>query len=184
MYFLAKYPHIQERARKEVLEVLGETTDPTFENVQQMHYLMACVREGLRINTPIQYVVPRVSASAVSLGQYVIPANTSIILNIHAIHHSEVNWPEPFKFDPDRFPKGFNGGAAWVPFGLGPRQCPAKAFALNEQMVLTAMLLRQYEWALPAKSRHAVAVQNAFSPFALSLPHQLDLEFTRRKSGK
>ena len=182
IYYLAKYPYLQERARQEVLDVLGEDLDPTLENVQQMHYLFACVREALRINTPISYVVPRISDSPVTLGRYVIPAHTSLILNMYAIHHSEVNWQNAYKFDPDRFPKGSSPSPAWVPFGLGPRQCPAKSFALNEQLVLTAMLLREYEWTLPTHSPHADALQNAFSPFALCLPHDLNLQFSRRKT--
>ncbi|KAJ7680009.1 cytochrome P450 [Mycena rosella] len=67
----------------------------------------------------------------------------------------------------------------WVPFALGPRQCPARNFAMYEQRALAAVLLREYEWELPAGSKHAKAVQNAFSPFALTLPHELNLTFRK-----
>ncbi|KAI0319618.1 cytochrome P450 [Amylostereum chailletii] len=88
IYYLAKHPDLQARARKEVLDVLGDDTDPTLETVQKMHYLVACVREALRVNTPISYVVPRATSSSVTLGRHTIPPNTSIILNIYAIHHN------------------------------------------------------------------------------------------------
>ncbi|KAI0083059.1 cytochrome P450 [Irpex rosettiformis] len=179
MYFLAKHDELQTQARKEVVDVLGTTDCPTVENVQRMPFLMSCVREALRINTPIAYVVPRSASMPIQLGRYTIPANTSIVLNIYAVHHNERDWPAPFDFDPNRFQNISTVGAAWIPFGLGPRQCPAKAFALHEQMVLTAMMLREYKWSLPASSVHADDVQNAFSPFALCLPHRLDLVCTR-----
>ena len=176
---MAKHGDLQAQAREEVNKVIGTADAPTLDDVQKMPFLMACVREALRINTPIAYVVPRTARMPVQLGRYTVPANTSIILNIYAVHHNERDWPSPFKFDPCRFQQDCSGGPAWIPFGLGPRQCPAKAFALHEQMVLTAMLLREYQWSLPSRSVHANDVQNAFSPFALSLPHKLDLLCTR-----
>ncbi|VDB92600.1 unnamed protein product [Peniophora sp. CBMAI 1063] len=183
IYYLAIHGDLQERARREVLSVLGRDKDPTLELSQQMQYLNACVREALRINTPISYLVPRAASTTVQLGPYAIPPHTSIVLNIYAIHHKEDDWPNPFKFDPDRFMKGSGSIApAWIPFGMGQRQCPARAFALNEQTVLTAMLLREYEWTLPVGSSHACGIQNAFSPFALTVPHKLDICFTKRKS--
>ncbi|KAI0346712.1 cytochrome P450 [Trametopsis cervina] len=181
VYLLAKHPELQERARKEVMSVLGATGEPTLENVQQMPYLMSCSREALRINTPISYVVARAADTPVKLGRYTVPARASLIVNMYAIHHDERHWPNAYEFDPDRFPKGGLGpsGVAWMPFGGGPRQCPARAFALNEQMVLSSMLLREYEWSLPEGSPHKDTVQNAFSPFALSLPHNLDIRFAK-----
>lgn len=140
---------------------------------------MACVREALRLNTPIAYVVPRIASVPVQVGRYVIPANVSIILNIYAIHHNDRYWPRAFEFEPDRFLKESAVGAAWIPFALGPRQCPAKSFALNEQMVLTAILLREYELSLPPSSIHADAIKNAPSPFALCLPYNLQIRFQK-----
>jgi hypothetical protein len=43
------------------------------------------------------------------------------------------------------------------------------------------MLLREYEWTLPADSIHRDGLKNAFSPFALTLPHDLHITFTKRK---
>lgn len=182
IYYLAKHSDVQDRARREVLDILGPESDPTLDDISRMRYLTACIREALRVNTPISYVVPRVSTSVVSLGRYTIPPNTSIVLNIYAIHHNDVDWPEPFKFDPDRFLTPSKGQSGSISFGMGPRQCPAQTFALDEQLVMTAMLLREYEWSIPSTSVHADEVQNAFSPFALSLPRNLDLRITRRTS--
>lgn len=185
IYYLALHRDIQVRARQEVLQVLGEEADPTLEDLPKLRYLTACIREALRINTPISYVVPRASAATTTLGRYRIPPHTSIVLNIYAIHHSAHNWADPFRFDPDRFlvagsQKGVAAASPSISFGLGPRQCPAQAFAVDEQLVLTAMLLRECEWVIPENSVHAKEIQNAFSPFALSLPHKVDVLVTRR----
>lgn len=52
VYYLGKDPEMQERARKEVITALGED-DPNFQNMRDMPFVQACIREALRINTPI-----------------------------------------------------------------------------------------------------------------------------------
>ncbi|CAK5269981.1 unnamed protein product [Mycena citricolor] len=178
-YFLATHPEIQKRARDEVLSVIGSKGELTAENLgaNSLPFLNACIREALRINTPISYIVPRMSSADGQLGRYGIPAGTSLTINIYAIHHDEHNWENPHSFRPGRFEK--EGLKSWLPFALGPRQCPARNFGMYEQRVLAAALLRQYEWRLPAGSIHEDKIQNAFSPFALTVPHDLHLTFSQ-----
>ncbi|KAJ7503288.1 cytochrome P450 [Mycena galericulata] len=177
-YFLATHPDIQRRAREEIANVVGKG-DFTAENLgaNSLPFLNACIRESLRINTPISYVVPRMSTADAQLGKYAIPAGTSLTVDIYAIHHTEAFWRDPHVYRPERFET--EGLKSWVPFALGPRQCPARNFAMYEQRVLAAVLLRDYEWELPAGSKHSESIQNAFSPFALTVPHELHLTFRK-----
>lgn len=155
-----------------MIESLGPTADPTLAHLQGLPYTNACIREGLRINTPISYIVPRASAEATTLGKYAIPPQTSLILNLYAIHHSEEVYPDPHVFRPERFLDSHSSVSkdSWIPFVNGPRQCPARNFALYEQRALICMLLREYEWALPEDSVHNDGLKNGFSPFALTVP--------------
>jgi len=66
------------------------------------------------------------------------------------------------------------------PFALGPRQCPARNFAMYELRTLAAMILQQWEWSLPEDSPHKAYPKNGFSPFALSLPRDMYIQFTKR----
>ncbi|PPR06004.1 hypothetical protein CVT24_004646 [Panaeolus cyanescens] len=52
---------------------------------------------------------------------------------------------------------------------------------MYELRTLAAMLLKNYEWTLPKNSPHTDFPKNGFSPFALSLPRDMDISFTRRK---
>ena len=182
IYYLARYPEAQEEARREVMSVLKKETEPAIDHLQRMPFLTACIREALRINTPISYVVPRAPPQASRLGPYPIPANTSLICNIYAIHHDPKHWADPHVFRPERFldvkPKG-GLEDTWLPFAVGPRQCPARNLAMYEQRVLVVILLRQYRWRLPPNSPHAKKIKNAFSPFALSVPHDLYIDFEK-----
>ena len=52
VYYLSKHPEAQVRARREVVAALGKD-EPNIENLRHMPFLQACIRESLRINTPI-----------------------------------------------------------------------------------------------------------------------------------
>ncbi|KAH8822870.1 cytochrome P450 [Flagelloscypha sp. PMI_526] len=181
VYFLARYPDIQERVRKEVLTVLGSSEEPTTDmlKAERLPFLNACIREALRINTPISTIVPRTAARDVSLGGYAVPAGSSIVLNIYSIHHRTDIWEDVHAFNPERFMKSEWPKASWLPFATGPRQCPARNFAMFEQRTLMAVLLREYEWSLPDNSIHSDGLKNAFSPFALTIPYSLDIIFKK-----
>ena len=52
LYYLAKNPQIQKRARDEVIAALGNDEEPNIDNLSKMNYVKACIQESLRINSP------------------------------------------------------------------------------------------------------------------------------------
>jgi len=172
------------------------------EDFRRMPFLQACIRETLRMNTPITYLVPRSVLSGQTFTgrgtkpgvpgkSYYVPKGASIIHDLTGIHYNELYWPDANTFKPERFmDSGVDSSnatkdsdaQAWLPFATGARQCPARNFALYEIRTLVAMLLREWEWELPADSPHRKGIINGFSPFALSLPKNLYIQFTRRKA--
>ncbi|KAJ6543611.1 cytochrome P450 [Mycena vulgaris] len=169
---------IMPTAREEIATMIAKA-DFTAENLggNSLPFLNACIRESLRINTPIACVAPRMATADAQLGEYVIPAGTSLTVDIYAIHHTERVWKDPHAFRPERFET--ETLKSWVPFVLGGRQSPARNFALYEQRALVAVILREYQWELPVGSKHSHSIQNAFSPFALTVPHELHLTFRK-----
>jgi cytochrome P450 len=102
---MATNPGIQSRARAEVLSILGSRTPGSASDIDSssLPYFNACLREVLRLNTPITSGVPRVCSNPVRLGDYAIPAHTSYIYNVFVIHHTETIWNDPFAFRPERY---------------------------------------------------------------------------------
>lgn len=186
IYFLAKHPIHQVRARSEVRSVLGHSEDPTIETLARMPYLSACIKESLRMNNPSNFPLPRISRDGVTLaGNIRIPPGTPVIFNVAAVHRNDTYWNDAEVYDPTRF---LNKDAdasieaenrAWFSFGAGHRQCPAQNFSLYEQRVLTALLLREYEWSLPQGSVHSDGLRNRFTFSALNSPADLDINFKR-----
>ena len=146
----------------------------------------------MRYHNPSTTTMPRISRVPVEVSGYIIPPKTPVMLNMYGVHHNPRVWTNPELFDPERFlQQDLSLSSAdkhdsddemengWLPFGLGPRLCPARAFSLLEQKTLLVMLLRSFEWRLPEDSIHKDHLQVAFSVFALNLPHDLDLIFSR-----
>ncbi|RPD54278.1 cytochrome P450 [Lentinus tigrinus ALCF2SS1-7] len=177
VFFLGHYSDVQARARREILDVMGQE-EPRMEHFAKMPYLNAIIRESMRYNNPSNVTIPRVADMPLQVGEYVIPPQTPIVLNMCATLHNHTSWGDADRFDPDRFLRSKTGDdSSWIPFGLGPRQCPARNFSLYEQRVMVSMLLQRYRWTVPEDTIHRGYIRNAFSPFALSLPYDVEIVF-------
>ncbi|CAO3597962.1 unnamed protein product [Absidia cylindrospora] len=130
VYYLAKYPEIQEKARQEVNSILcpdGEDQKQdiiaTFEQTKEFVYLNQVIKETLRLSgSVVNLVTPRRATADVNLGNVYIPKNTLVNVNIYNLHHNPKVWDEPEAFKPERFAGGgeseqkAGGGMSWVPF--------------------------------------------------------------------
>jgi cytochrome P450 len=73
-----------------------------------------------------------------------VPAGTLVIISPWLLHHREQDWPQPEVFEPTRFLDRDDraAGGSYLPFGAGPRLCIGRDFALVEEVLKLATLLR------------------------------------------
>jgi cytochrome P450 family 135 len=128
---LTRHPEKLERLRAEV-----ETDEDA--------YLTATVQETLRLR-PVIVVVIRKLTEPVELGGYELPAGARVVPSIHLIHRDPQIYPEPERFQPERFLDNPPGTYTWIPFGGGVRRCLGAAFAQFEMAVVLRELVRRYE---------------------------------------
>ncbi|CAO3681708.1 unnamed protein product [Umbelopsis ramanniana] len=188
LYHLAANQHIQEKARKEVIEILGdgdEVVYPTAEQCSEMKYIYMIIKETLRMHPPAQNSGPRECVEDIELAGTMIPKGTILHADIFVMHHSPAVWKDPEAFLPERFASGGENeskagtGLSWVPFGNGSRQCLGMNFSLAEQKVLLSMLLRRFSWTLPEDSINKDGLQLC-GGLSLISPKDLHLKFTKR----
>jgi cytochrome P450 len=109
----------------------------------ELPVLERSLKETLRCY-PAAWVGPRRTVKDVKLGGVPVPAEIGVQYSSWATHHLPHLYPDPFRFDPDRFlpereaalPRG-----AYIPFGGGSRMCLGKRFGEYELRALAAVLL-------------------------------------------
>ncbi|KAI8140957.1 cytochrome P450 [Fennellomyces sp. T-0311] len=186
IYYMAKHPEIQQKAREEAIRVLGnEPQDiiPTLQQTKEMIYLNMVIKETLRMNGPSDSLTPKTSTKDTELGGVFIPKGTVTTISIYEVHHNPKVWENPDTFDPERFAPGRENinnrdGVAWIPFSSGSRQCLGMNLTLAEQRLFLPMLLRKFEWELPMDSPHQ---ERVITQTNLSVLHPVDLKVNFKK---
>ncbi len=118
---------------------------PTYEDFDRLPWTKACFSEAMRIHPPVYLSMRRATADD-DLNGYQITKGTIVVVLTHRLHRNPDVWPEPERFDPNRFlgaaterPK-----AAYVPFGGGRRICIGTQFALLEATMLAAATSQRF----------------------------------------
>jgi cytochrome P450 len=148
LHLLAGHPEIARRVRDELDRVLGDRPAPTYPELRCLDYLERVVKEAMRRYPPGPYAA-RELAEDLALGDHLIPAGTTLMYPIWAIHLNPVYWPDPERFDPERFITAAAEGRpkfAFIPFGFGPRSCAGAALAMVEIKLMLAVLLKRFEF--------------------------------------
>ncbi|KAJ9577523.1 hypothetical protein L9F63_005896, partial [Diploptera punctata] len=157
LYEMACNPDIQTRLRKEIDSMLAKNNgELTYEAVHDMAYLDKVVNETLRKYPPVT-VLTRECTQTIKLRDtdLVVDKGTQIFLPIYALHHDPKYYPNPEKFDPERFNEeevNKRPHFAYLPFGEGPRLCIGMRFGLMQTKVGLISLLSNYEVQVSEKT--------------------------------
>ncbi|KAK8742180.1 hypothetical protein OTU49_002159 [Cherax quadricarinatus] len=78
-----------------------------------------------------------------------VPKDMTIVVPIWQLHRDPEQWPQPDKFDPDRFSSDAKATEtrhpmSYIPFGAGPRNCPGMRFAQLEAKLALARIVKNY----------------------------------------
>ncbi|ORB84973.1 cytochrome P450 [Mycobacterium kansasii] len=104
----------------------------------------ATILEVQRARTVIDFAARHIYSDVYRLGEWSIPRGDSIIINIGQIHDNPVVFPDPQRFDPQRYLERKPSTFAWIPFGGGTRRCVGAAFANMEMDVVLRTVLRHF----------------------------------------
>jgi cytochrome P450 len=145
LHMLEQNPDIQDRARKEVVQVLGAKLLPDWEDIRNLTYLECCIKETLRLYPPAAFISRQLDRDSV-IGGYFVPKDTFVTVPQWTIHRDPDLWADPDRYNPDRFLNEKIDSYTWLPFSLGPRQCLGINFAMLELRIVLAFLLRKFRF--------------------------------------
>ena len=123
----------------EVLAALVEEAD-----TETNEYRQAVILEVQRVRTVIDFAGRHVFAPTFEIGEWVIPQGYSIVVAISRLHDRMQEFPDPERFDPQRFVGTRPPTFAFLPFGGGTRRCVGAAFANVEMDVVLRTVLRHF----------------------------------------
>ncbi|KAG6800704.1 cytochrome P450 6a14 [Apis mellifera caucasica] len=172
LYELALNPDIQEKLRQEIKEFEANNDGEwKYETIQEMKYLDKTFKETLRKYPVLPYLSRRSIEDYTFEGTKVsIPKNTLICIPVYPIHHDSSIYPNPEKFDPERFSEDEvkkRHSMHYFPFGHGPRNCIGLRFAIYQSKIALIKILSNYKIEICDKT----LIPYKYDPFSfISLP--------------
>ncbi|ORY80246.1 cytochrome P450, partial [Leucosporidium creatinivorum] len=151
---MVTHPEAQSKAQEELDRVVGTERSPTWDDEENLPYCRSLMKEVLRWR-PVAVLggTPHASTEDDVYEGFFIPKGSTILCNLWAIHHDEEYFPEPDKFDPERY---LNGAATAYPqkhghsaFGWGRRICPGQHVAERGVFIVILHLLHHFTLSTP-----------------------------------
>jgi len=150
---MMRNPRVREKAQDEIRKKFSfkETIDEN--NLGELRYLKAVIRETLRLHPPLPLLLPRECIESCRIAGYDIPIKTKVIVNAWAIGRDAEHWHDAESFVPERFLDtciDFKGtDFEFIPFGAGRRMCPGLSFGIASVEFALAKILYHFDWELP-----------------------------------
>jgi len=176
--FILQNPEIEKKLYQEVDQVYKQHNGRIqHEALVELPYLLACLNETLRF-FPYFSRTERVCTKDWKNDEFnlEIKKDVTVIIPIWASNRNPKYFPEPEKFDPDRFlpvNKDKLHPYAFTSFGHGPRNCIGQRFSLDSMLLLNLFLLRTFKFHLRSDSKPVHVPAGPF--FAPHLPFYFDI---------
>ena len=170
LWLVARHPDVQARMRAVVDEVCrddaGTPRPPEAADYPRLAYLQRVFAESMRLYPPA-WVVARTATDSYTMrtGEH-IPKGAHLIVSPLVVHHDPRWWPDPERFDPERFldeHKAARPKFSYMPFGGGARYCIGEGFAWTEGVLMLAAVLQGWTLRLPDPTQAAVPITPKFT---------------------
>ncbi len=147
---LARRPEILQSVLQELDQIFGVDGEVTFQKLREIPMLERVIKEVLRLHPPLIFLIRKVNRD-LHFKDYTIKAGKFVCASPRVSHRIPEIFPDPEKFDPDRYMEGRNEDKvpfSWIAFGGGRHKCSGNAFAMLQLKSIFSILLRRYEFDL------------------------------------
>uniref|UniRef100_A0A8C2WDS7 unspecific monooxygenase n=1 Tax=Cyclopterus lumpus TaxID=8103 RepID=A0A8C2WDS7_CYCLU len=149
-YNLATNPEVMKRLQEEIDSTFPDKGAVRYEALMQMEYLDCVVNESLRLYPPAARL-DRIAKETVKICGITIQKDMVVMIPVYALQRDPELWPEPEEFRPDRFSKQNKQSIkpyAYMPFGVGPRNCLGMRFAQVMVKLALVDILQNYSFSV------------------------------------
>lgn len=136
VHFVLKHPHVKAKVLAEIDRVRGDRP-LAIDDIPKLEYLDATIKESMRL-MPIISLIGRRLQKPLRIGAWDLDRGDGAVGNIHLTHRNPAVWPDPQRFEPERFLAKKPTAYEWFPFGGGTRRCLGMAFAMYEMRIVLA----------------------------------------------
>ncbi|KZS94053.1 cytochrome P450 [Sistotremastrum niveocremeum HHB9708] len=146
------YPEVQKKAQEQLDKLLQHDRLPTFEDMENLPYITALMKETLRWRPIVPAGFPHLSTQDAMYNNMHLPSGTIVLWNAWSILHDPEQYSHPEEFYPEHFlvpsekqpldPED-------VAFGFGRRVCPGRHLARTSLWIAMASLLTLFEISCP-----------------------------------
>ncbi|GFQ97635.1 cytochrome P450 4C1 [Trichonephila clavata] len=148
LYLIGLYPDVQAKIHEELDRIFGSDVDRyvTESDLNDLKYLDYVIKETKRVYA-VAPVIGRILQEDTDICGYTIPKGSNCFILISSLHKDKEVFPDPEKFDPDRFlPENLAKipEYGYIPFSAGPRNCIGQKFAVMEMKTVLSSILRNY----------------------------------------
>ena len=146
-WYLLSQNHGPESKLHAELDSVLDGRLPSVGDVPALEYTERVFTEAMRCYPPV-WIMGRRAVGSYKIGEYTIPAGSIFLLSQYLMHHNEQYYPEPFKFDPERWTRQARATRpkySYFPFGGGPRLCIGEQFAWMEGVLIIASLAQRWK---------------------------------------
>jgi cytochrome P450 len=166
-YNIARFPEVARRCQEEIDAVVGDR-EPLASDIDQLPYLVATIKESLRLYPPAIGIFLRQTTCDLVIGGFDVPKGSLISLSSYVTHRDPRWFTDPERFDPARFlPNRADEiqNGAYFPFGAGPRVCIGQSFAMTEMVLVAASMLQACDVeSVPGRADPTMQVTMALRP--------------------
>ena len=172
--------HADERVRRRLLDELAD--NPGSEQLPKLPYLGAVIAETLRMHPTVSIVVRQLTRTVTTWQSERAPGDV-IGVALPALHADPHVWPDPGRFDPERFVAHRPSPTEYAPFGYGHRRCPGSSFAALELAIALGTILTNVELRIPDGKRRAKLPRSIPRGVAAVPSRPITLEVVRTLCG-
>ncbi len=162
LFLLSRHPEAMQRLREELERVLCGAS-PRADQLDDLPFLECIIKETMRL-FPAGTWTGRYSMAPFEMCGHSLPAGTWVMLSPYVTQRMPEVFPNPRRFQPERWLTIHPSSYEFMPFSAGPRYCIGASLAMMQLKTSLAILLQRFQFQLLPGARVDVAGMNSIRP--------------------